>query len=45
MLLIEEVVVGVKGKSNVYLMMGDGYFKIDILFEFKMDMKEVKINV
>src|SRR6478735_3489162 len=42
---IEEAVAGVKGKSNVYSTTGDGYSKIDILFESKTDMKEAKTNV
>lgn len=42
---IENAVIGVKGKSNIFSTTGDGYSKVDILFESKTDMKEAKQEV
>lgn len=42
---IENAVVSVKGKRNIYSTTGDGFSKVDISFEPKTKMKEAKQEV
>ncbi|PLT29135.1 efflux RND transporter permease subunit [Peribacillus deserti] len=42
---IESAVSGVKGKSDIYSTSGDGFTKVDIMFDSKTDMKAAKQEV
>ncbi|MBM7694220.1 HAE1 family hydrophobic/amphiphilic exporter-1 [Peribacillus deserti] len=42
---IETAVSGVKGKSDVFSTSGDGFTKVDIMFDSKTDMKAAKQEV
>lgn len=42
---IESAVSGVKGKSTIFSVTGDGYSKVDVMFESGTDMKEAKQEV
>ncbi|MDZ5470359.1 efflux RND transporter permease subunit [Bacillus sp. 31A1R] len=42
---LERAVAGVKGKKSTYSTTGDGFSKIDILFESGTDMKQAKQEV
>jgi multidrug efflux pump subunit AcrB len=42
---IENAVAGVKGKSNIFSSTGDGFTKVDIMFESGTKMKEAKQEV
>ncbi len=42
---IENALTGIKGKSNIYSTTGDGYSKIDVMFQSKTDMKQAKQDV
>lgn len=42
---IESVLEGVKGKTTIYSTTGDGYSKLDILYDSKTNMKDAKLEV
>lgn len=42
---IEDAIAGVKGKQNIFSTTGDGFSKIDVLFEAKTNMKEAKQEI
>ncbi|WHX60953.1 efflux RND transporter permease subunit [Peribacillus frigoritolerans] len=42
---IERAVTGVKGKRSIYSTTGDGFSKVDLLFEAGSDMKQAKLDV
>lgn len=42
---IERAVTGLKGKTSVYSVTGDGFSKVDLFFEAGSDMKQAKLDV